>query len=143
MNAEVLSTILSALVAIGGGVAWLVRRWDQKKDPIPRTSAELAVAQQALGIIQDSRDTLVNDVERLKADREADRARIAALEHRQGKLESLLGRAAAFIEVMLRWAHAGSPPPPPVLPPDLYDLIDPSLHTWVQNVTDGADGSSQ
>ncbi len=132
---ELLSSLISAFVALSGVAAWLIRRRDKRKDPILRTSAELAMAKQALNIIQSSRDVLVDDVERLKTDSTEHRASIVALEAQVNSqtvaldhFRTMLTQASGFIEVMLRWARAGSPPPPPVLPVDLYELIDPVLH---------------
>lgn len=141
MNPSLLTALVSLLVAAGGGIAWLVKRRDANRDPIPKHQAEVALAQSALGVIQASRDTLDADVRRLLIDREEDRSRIDKLEadrdtdrerieqHREriSRLESLLGIAAGYIEALLRWVRNGSPPPQPPLPSPLHDLIDPSL----------------
>ena len=129
-----LSAIVGGLTVLGGGIGWLVRRHDARKDTIPKAAAEVALAQQALGIVKESRDSLADDVRRLMLDRDEDRSRIDKLEAdritdraRIGRLEALLGVAAGYIEALLRWVRTGAKPPHPPLPDDLNDLIDPSL----------------
>lgn len=133
-----LATLVSALA---GFVAWYVKHRADAKDPIPKAAAELAVAEQALGLIKESRDALREDVIRLKEERVDDRKR---LEEMQAQVDSLrddnadlhavidqmrhvLSSATRYIEALLKWARDGSVPPPPTVPPSLVDLIDPHL----------------
>lgn len=133
-----LATVISALA---GFIAWYVKHRADAKDPIPRAAAELAVAEQALGIIKESRDALREDVVRMKDERKDDRKR---LEEMQAQVDSLrddnldlhsvidqmrhaLSNATRYIEALLKWARDGSVPPPPTVPPSLVDMIDPTL----------------
>lgn len=134
MSPALITALVSAVLALGSGIAWFVKRRDAAKDPIPKHAAELAVAEQALGIIQESRDTLNEDVKRLKAESKEDRERLDAqqaqidgLREAMDQVKNLLSHATRYIETLLRWAYAGAAPPPPSVPLDLHDLIDPSL----------------
>lgn len=132
MDGPTISALVTALGVLGGGVTWLIRRRDKKKDPLPKSAAELAIAQQALDIISDAATFSRKDSENLRArvvqlelDSATDRIRI-------GRLETLLSHAASYIEALLRWAHGlRSVPRPPALPPELHDLVDPAL--WITN----------
>ena len=124
----------AVLTALAPLVMWWVKRRDAQHDRIPKAAAEVALAQQALGIVKESRDYLADDVRRLMLDRDEDRSRIDKLEAdratdraRIGRLEALLGVAAGYIEALLLWVLTGAKPPHPPLPDDLNDLIDPSL----------------
>lgn len=134
MTPALITAIVSLLLAVGSGIAWLVKRRDAAKDPIPKQAAELALAEQALGIIRESRDALREDVNRLKGERDEHRTRLDAqqeqidgLRQAMDQVKHLLSHATRYIETLLRWAYAGAPPPPPSVPLDLHDLIDPSL----------------
>jgi hypothetical protein len=74
------------------------------------------------------------DRERVRGDRQQNeldalRQDNTRLHDKVGLIMVRLSDAARYIEALLRWANAGSPPPPPALPDELRDLIDPSLHT--------------
>lgn len=136
---------LAALVAVLGTAAsllmWWVGRRDKQKDPISKHAADLALAEQAVGIIATSRDTLADDVRRISSELAAERARgdshqrqIDDLRKDNERLHGMvdeirtrLSQAGSYIEALLRWTRDGSPPPPPPLPSVLHDLIDPSL----------------
>ncbi|MER7070980.1 hypothetical protein [Terrabacter sp. NPDC000476] len=138
-----ISIIVGLLTTLGGGVAWLVKRHDAAKDPIPKAAAELAVAEQALGIIKESRDALREDVSRLKEERDEHKVRLdaqqeqidtlrddnATLHATVEQIKHLLSHATRFIETLLRWAKDGAKPPQPTLPHALEDLIDPTLYS--------------
>jgi chromosome segregation ATPase len=135
VSPALITAVVSALLALGSGIAWLVKRRDAAKDPIPKQAAELALAEQALGIIRESRDALREDVQRLKEEREEHRSRLDAqqeqinsLRDAMDQVKHLLSHATRYIETLLRWARDGAPPPPPSVPRDLIDLIDPALH---------------
>jgi hypothetical protein len=137
--------LVTLLSLIGGGAAWLIRRRDSNKDPIPKAAAEMAIAQQALEIITESAAWTRADavglrarVAKLEADREEDRARLGDADDRMTRLERLLSQAASYIEALLRWAQVMPTVPDkpiPPLPTQLHELVDPEL--WVTNGTPG------
>jgi hypothetical protein len=120
--------LVPLLLALGGGAAWLIRRYDQRKDPLPKREAELVLAEQALGIVKSAAEFSASEAVTL-------RARVTQLEMDHGdlrtrmvRIESLFSRALAYIETLLRaWPDAPPPPPPPR---ELHNLIDSSL--WRQ-----------
>ena len=118
---SLIGPVVGLLGAIGGGVAWLVRRRDQAKDPIPKESAAVALAQSGVSIMQGVADRLEARVIALEGE-------VVNLKSDVGRLTLTLGAAARYIERLLRWAKSESRPPIPPLPSELRDLIDPSLH---------------
>lgn len=118
---SLIGPVVGLLGAIGGGVAWLVRRRDQAKDPIPKESAAVALAQSGVSIMQGVADRLESRVIALEGE-------VVNLKGDVGRLTLTLGAAARYIERLLRWAKSESRPPIPPLPSELRDLIDPSLH---------------
>lgn len=141
-----LGSISGILLLMGTAIAWVVKRWDNKKDPLPKTAAEVALAAQALGIIKEaaefSQTTLTRRITELEAGRASDALRITDLERSRlddrhviedlqrgmAEVRSLLSSAARYIEHLLTWANSlmGQPNPPP-LPAELHDIIDPAL----------------
>lgn len=147
---EHIPALVTLLTMIGGGIAWWLRRRDSKKDPIPKESAAVALAQSSVSIMQGVADDLREGLARKDAEIATLRADLTALSSRQRNTEerlaetqteladtrtdidwlrSTLGVAASYIENLLRWARADSRPPIPPLPEKLRTLIDPSLHT--------------
>lgn len=121
------TTIIGAIVTLimggGGAVAWWVRRQDAKKDPVPRSTAEVALAKEALGIVEASRDALSEDVARLRADVDNGRDRIEAL---TVEVKALRGEVHTirtawgdwYRDLRARWEHHRTqavPPQPPAL----------------------------
>lgn len=135
------TAVASLLTVLSGFAAWVVKRRSEAKDPIPKAAAELAVAEQALGLIRESRDALRDDVVRLKAERIEDRLRLDECQKQvdqlrvdnQGlhadlsQIRQVLSAATRYIEVLLRWVREGSHPPQPQLPAVLHELVDPTL----------------
>lgn len=107
-----LGAIAVALVTLA---TFLIRRHDKHKPGVQRTAAEVAVAKDALGIIQSSRDTLKEDVDRLLAARETDRGRIGALETEMRSIRD--GWLGWYDDLSTRWHHHREQPRPP-RPPD-------------------------
>ena len=142
--------LVTLIGLIGGGIAFLIRRRDSKKDPIPKESAAVALAQSSVSIMQAVADDLREGLARKDAELATMRADLTALSARQRTTEerltetqseladtrtdidwlrSTLGVAASYIEKLLRWAREDARPPLPALPEKLRTLIDPSLHT--------------
>lgn len=135
MNNEILAA-LTVLLGSGGLVWKLLDRRDKAKDPLPKASAEVMLAKETLGAMVLLRDAALDDIKRIREERDEDRADIEVLKtHRDedrkrlANLERLLGVAAGYIEALLRWARGGSKPPHPDLPATLHELIDPELYT--------------
>ncbi len=90
MDAGALITAVTGLlIAVGSGIAWLVQRRDKARPAISRQVAEVSQASDAmcgaLTIVQASlkdaeivQASLTADLERVRKDAEADRARAAA-----------------------------------------------------------------
>lgn len=123
-----IGAVVGALGAIGGGVAWLVRRRDSKKDPIPKESAAVALAQSGVALMQGVADRLEGDIGDLRNEVASQRDEIGDLRGDLHSLRVTLGAAARYIERLLHWAKSESRPPVPPLPVELRDLIDPALH---------------
>jgi hypothetical protein len=119
------ASLVTLILAVGSGIGWLIRRRDQRKDPLPKREAELVLAEQALGIVKAAAEfsageavTLRGRVTQLEMDRDD-------LRNRMVRIEGLFARALSYIETLLRiWPDAPPPPPPPR---ELHDLIDSSL----------------
>ena len=151
---EHIPALVTLLIAIGSGVGWWLRRRDGRKDPIPKESAAVALAESSVAIMKGVADELRADLATERQIRTQDkaqhaaelralRAEMQALQTRQKSTEdqladtrtdidwlrTTLGVAASYIENLLRWARADSRPPIPPLPEKLRTLIDPSLHT--------------
>lgn len=151
-----LAGVSALLATLGGGVAWLVKRHDSKKDPLPREQAEVAVAAANVGLLSEVNVRLGEESRRqatkldsmeaellavneraVTAEARADEAQrtaehnqreIADLQESQGSLKALFGSATGFIEELLRWVHDGMPGAAPALPSNLRAFIDHSLH---------------
>jgi len=138
-DATLIGGVVTLLGLIGSGIAWLVRRRDSKKDPIPKESAAVALAQSGVALMQGVADRLEARISGLEDDlaqarldgaaaRAEDRTEIDGLRGDVQHLRLTLSAAARYIERLLRWAKSDTRPPIPPLPSDLRDLIDPSLH---------------
>ena len=114
MNAAVVTTVGGIVATVVTLAIFLIGRNDKRKDPITRTAAELAIASDALGIVQASRDALSDDVTRLIAARTADRERIAAVELEVRAIRE--GWAGWYRDLTERWAHHREQPRPPHAP---------------------------
>lgn len=127
--------LVTALSVIGGGIAFLIRRRDAQKDPIPKESAAVALSKDAVAIMAGVADELREDGANLRRELGTVRAELAGVRRDQmatqqtlSMLQASLAAAARHIEAMYRWARDGATPPPPLIPDALRDLIDPSLH---------------
>jgi hypothetical protein len=139
----IVPAVVGILTALGGGVAWWIKRTDNAKDPLPKLTAEQMLQERAVQMAGGISLRLEAEVERISRDLDRERVRgdrqqneLDALRQDNTRLHDKVGLimvrlsdAARYIEALLRWANAGSPPPPPALPDELRDLIDPSLHT--------------
>lgn len=129
MLLSAIAPIVTLIIALGSGFAWWVKRRDAQKDPIPRTAAELALAKEALGIVEASRDALGQDVARLREDLETRNLHIDGL---TSKVDTLTGQVDTlsrevhtiremwslwYHDLVTRWTHhraQSTPPAPPV-----------------------------
>lgn len=141
IDGPLITSITGLLIAVGGGIAWLVQRRDKARPRIARQAAEVAQASDAVGgaltVVQSS---LTAEIARLRADSEADRTRWAteraADRERIGGLEQttedLRRDVTALRETearLVRWLRAirlgvasGSIPPWPQDPDWLADV---------------------
>lgn len=83
--------LVAFLATVGPGVAWWLRRRDGKKDPIPKESAAVALAQSSVAIMQGVADELRSDLAAERQSRASDRA-----EH-QAELTSLRAELSALL----------------------------------------------
>lgn len=113
--------VVAFMGAVGAGIAWLVRRRDSKKDPIPKESAAVALANQSVSLMQGVANEIRTDLATVRNE-------VGELRDEVEGLRTTLSAAARYIERLLRWAKSESRPPLPPLPNALHDLIDPSLH---------------
>lgn len=128
--------IVTLLGVVGSGIAWIYNRRDKAKDPIPKQSAAILLADQSVTIAQKMLGDLSADVTSVrreiadvKRDASHTKARLSATEHTLELLEQKLQAAVHYIEDVWRRARVGAWPLPPV-PAELRDLIDPDLHDW-------------
>ena len=70
--------LVTLLTMLGGGVAWWLRRRDSKKDPIPKESAAVALADSSVAIMKDVAAELRRDLATEREIRAQDRAQHAA-----------------------------------------------------------------
>lgn len=116
-----IAALVTAIASLAGLVTFFVSRHDKAKDPIPKQAAEVAMAKEALGIVKDSRDTLVEDVARLgqrvedvEGEAHALRGEVQALRR---EVESIRNRWAAWYRDLTdRWSthrEQAAPPLPP------------------------------
>lgn len=116
MTAAVVTTVGVLATAAVTLITFLIRRNDKSKDPVARSSAEVALAKEALGIIESSRDALKEDVARLIEAREQDRIRLDAVEVELRAVRE--GWMGWYRDLKDHWAHHRQQPRPPH-PPDL------------------------
>ena len=128
--------VVSVLTTLGLGIAWLVRRRDTNKDPIPKQSAAVSLADAAVTVAQGMLNDLRSDmsavrleVVEVKRDAAKTKDRLTATEQTLELLDQKLQAAVHYIEDVWRRARVGAWPLPPV-PTELRDLIDPDLHDW-------------
>lgn len=136
-DAGMLTALVSALVTLGGGVAWYVRRRDTAKDPIPKQVAAVALADQSVSMMRDVANEVRSDMANLRAElvtlrkeNERNATRMQSLEASVETLDSALTAAIGYIEHLIRYMRGGAHGPEPVVPERLRDLIDPMLHEW-------------
>lgn len=121
-----LSGVAAVIGALGGGVAWLVKRADAAKTAIPRAQAEIAHASASLGgALSTVQSSLTAEVDRLREDRDEDRRRhadeIAAVHARLDTLRRDVENVTAlwsswYRDLSDRWDEhrvRTDPPPPP------------------------------
>ena len=121
-----LSGLAAVIGALGGGIAWLVKRADGAKTAIPRAQAEIAHASASLGgALSTVQSSLTAEVDRLREDRDEDRRRHAdelAVVHE--RLDALRRDVESVTELWSSWYRDLSdrwdehrvrtdPPPPP------------------------------
>ena len=87
MNAEDLKWVVSALIALGGTIAFLIRRHDAKKDPLPRQSAEMAMAVNAANVVESANLRLEAEVRAIAEALARERLRNDGNEIRNEELE--------------------------------------------------------
>lgn len=129
------SGLVTVILAVGGGVKWWVGRLDSQKDPIPKDQAAVALSTSAVQLMQSVASELRAEVSELRTELAGVRGTNRVLETRVGAAEgtiqhheTMFGAAMAYIEALLRHIRDGRDQPPPPVPGDLRDLIDPSLH---------------
>lgn len=120
--------VVAFLGTVGPGIAWIVRRRDGKKDPIPKESAAVALAQSGVSLMQGVADRLGAELVEVRTELSDLRSELSDVRGEVSRLTTTLGAAARYIERLLRWAKSESRPPIPPLPSELRDLIDPALH---------------
>lgn len=114
MTTALITGVITLIGMIGSAIAWWIRRRDKAANPLPRHSAEVTLAREALGVVQASAQALEADVQRLRDDREADRRRIDMLEADVNHLRA--SWSAWYHDLRLRWNHhraQDAPPRPP------------------------------
>lgn len=114
MNTEVVVAVIVALSS-GGGLVALYRAWGDRK-----RGAQDATMQGFKSVI----DTLREEVDRLKKDREQDRARIDRIEREVSDERTAKWAAVQHIRVLYAWItrHIPGVDPPPV-PDDLAPYV--------------------
>lgn len=120
--------IVTVLGTVGTGVAWLLSRRDRKKDPIPKESAAVALAQSGISLMQGVADRINAELLEVRTELSDVRTELSDVRSEVRRLTTTLGAAARYIERLLRWAKSESRPPIPALPSELRDLIDPALY---------------
>ncbi len=116
MTTAVVSALVSLLIAAGSALGWLIRRRDQRADPLPRQAVELTLARDALGIIGASRDALTEDVGRLRADLTDLTDEVHSLRREVRTLRAAW--SAWYADLTTYWHRhraQATPPPPPTL----------------------------
>lgn len=127
--------LVTLILGIGGGIGFILRRRDNRKDPIPKQSAALAQANESVLLAGALRDEMRKDMAELRTEvaaaKEAAKSatkRVESLEETVETLDDSLTDAVRFIEALLRHLRTGSMGPAPAIPERLRGLIDPMLH---------------
>lgn len=117
MNPDTSQVLIAALVALsgGGGLVAGIRAWQDKKKGAQETTLE--GFRSVIG-------TLREEVDRLKQDRESDRARIDRVEQQIAVERDLRWSAIQYVRILLAWVSQHLPGvDPPAVPNDLADHI--------------------
>lgn len=129
--------VVSLLTVIGGGIAFLVRRRDNAKDPIPKQSATLALADQSVkiagSVLAEIRQELTDvrsKIREFETAAEKQNKRVASLEDSVETLDTALSVAVGYIGRLIAYIRGGADGPEPTIPPQLRDLVDPLLRDW-------------
>jgi len=137
------------ITSVIGGIfmllaAWLGVRW-KNKEPLTRKAAELAIAEQQIGMATGLNTMLSDAIKRqdaailghsgqlqLMAQKvKAQDDKIESQGEKIARLERLLDSSLRYVETLLRYIIKGRKGPVP-RPSDeeLHDQIDPDLHAW-------------
>lgn len=123
----VIGSIVGLLGALGTAYAWVINRRDKNKDPIPKESAAVALSASAVALSQ----TLLKDLDarmtQMNGRNQILENRVAAAEQSIEHHERIFGAAMTYIEALLRHIRDGRKRPPPPVPTEIRDLIDPEL----------------
>ena len=135
MDQGAVAALVTLILAIGGGIRWYVGRRDNRKDPVPKESAALAMADQSVTImggvlakINEELSRVAAEAKEAKAEAKSALARVSSLEETVETLDDSLTDAVRYIEALLRHMRNGSQGPAPTIPERLRGLIDPMLH---------------
>lgn len=135
MNEGAVAALVALILGIGGGAWRLIVRRDSQKDPVPKQSAALAMADQSVTImggvlskINEELSRVAAEAKEAKAEAKSALSRVASLEETVETLDDSLTDAVRYIEALLRHMRNGSHGPAPTIPERLRGLIDPMLH---------------
>jgi hypothetical protein len=126
-DGSLIAALVGALGTIGTGVAWVLRRRDSQKDPIPKDAAAVALAQSGVNLMQGVAQRLDSELSDVRGKLAISDRRLSAAEETLTEHERVFGIAFGYIDALLRHIRDGKPPPAPPAPADLRDLIDPEL----------------
>ena len=121
------ATVVAILTLLGSGIAWVVKRRDQAKDPIPKAVAEATVAEQLTGAaavlisgMQTEIKRISNECSELRTEHKTATAAIETLrqsDQRKGReIVHLRGEVRVLGEYAIEnhaWIEGGMKPPPP------------------------------
>ena len=114
-----------AVAGIGGALvtgflAWLTtRRQDHASAEHLKAQAADVIQDAAVDLLQPLRE----QVQELSAQRTADHVEIVALRSEVDAVRARLGLTRRHVAALVAWIDDGAPPPPPVIPRALRDLI--------------------
>src|SRR5438128_12432736 len=114
--------IVTALGSLGGAIAWYVRRRDSQKDPIPKETAAVPLAQSGVALMHGVAERLDADLASVRAELVEVREEMAECRSDVQRLTDTLGAAVRYIERLLRWDKSETRGPRPPLPTELHDL---------------------
>lgn len=137
MSEGLIGGLVSLLIAAGAGVGFLIRRRDNSKDPIPKQSAAVALANQSVTMMASVAAEIRNDVANVRSElaevrieSDTNKRRVSSLETTVETLDESLSAAIHFIEQLIRYMRSGAHGPEPAVPVELHELIDPMLRQW-------------